>query len=693
MAGDYDVHVGCWTNWSRGQIFGATLTLSRENGNLILSFLSLFVALVCLRIWRILCFGLHLAYSSPVPRDGLHYQRQAVLRTAANPDNGIYTITILIWSWKRRAGRVWVRLLPTLGLAIGCFCAMTLATGYSSRIASTAGTEVLLTGTRCGYTDISLAADNLTTVMEIFVPTQVQEVISADTYARQCYASSATTSSRGLNCGVLVKPQLTPAIVDSNASCPFHPSVCQTTHSNLFLDTGLLDSHEHFGRNTQPEERFQYRRLLHCSPLATTAGYTSVYNQSANDTYIRYHYGSPIPSVDEQRDEYTVQFPRDVSVTYEEMGSNGGDTKNDYTVRFDLAFGHNGSIHPLMSSFSPIPELRRVDADVYLFFLSSSGVIFSQPILDPWYKAATSYSRPLSQLSSLTGNVSIYMQDEPGSPLACAEQHQLCFPGAAPDGGGNGCTPLVSFDDLINGGIAFQAVVHNPARRPGMEWMLKSTIAKALQAFHPIAVLGNAALKARTSITGGHQAPLPSNQWQVEVQHWHSSVMAHLQWQFVQSVTGPRDPRLDSTFRFAETPREKELCGNQKVLVSDSVSFSIFGLSTILIGGSLIVVLSWTMEPLARCVRQRKGSRPPYALLEWNTNGTLQLQRLAFEANGLGTWSWATGSVPVTESGEVLGVLDLSNPRHPKLHGPLSPVSVDVIEVSGHKEGGQERRH
>lgn len=221
-----------------------------------------------------------------------------------------------------------------------------------------------------------------------------------------------------------------------------------------------------------------------------------------------------------------------------------------------------------MSSFSPIPELRSVDADIYLFFLSATGVKFAQPVLDPWYKATTPYSQRLYQLSTLTGNFSVYMQDEPGSPLACVEQHQFCFPGALGD---KDCTPLMSFNDLTEVGY-ISGLINDERRRHSVEWMFNTTISKMLQAFHPIAVLGIQALTARNSITGGHQAPLPANQWQLEIQHWHSSVMAHLQRQFLDAVTGPRDPRLETTFQFAETPTERELCSNQvKTLVSISV--------------------------------------------------------------------------------------------------------------------------
>lgn len=117
----------------------------------------------------------------------------------------------------------------------------------------------------------------------------------------------------------------------------------------------------------------------------------------------------------------------------------------------------------------------------------------------------------------------------------------------------------------------------------------------------------------------------------------------------------------------------------QKVRVSGYISFSIFGLSAILAGGTLIIVLSWVLHPLAVWLRKRKGACP-YALLEWTTNETLQLQRLAYEGHGLGMWSRATKSVPVTQPGEYLGVLDISNPQHPTLHRPASGDEVGVRE-------------
>ncbi len=57
------------------------------------------------------------------------------------------------------------------------------------------------------------------------------------------------------------------------------------------IDSGLIDSHVHLGINTRPEQRFQYRSILHCSPLVT-AGHTTLYNVSDHESYTLYHYGS-----------------------------------------------------------------------------------------------------------------------------------------------------------------------------------------------------------------------------------------------------------------------------------------------------------------------------------------------------------------------------------------------------------------
>lgn len=57
-----------------------------------------------------------------------------------------------------------------------------------------------------------------------------------------------------------------------------------------------------------------------------------------------------------------------------------------------------------------------------------------------------------------------------------------------------------------------------------------------------------------------------------------------------------------------------------------------------------------------------------YQQLEWATNETLRLERMAHEAFGAGSWVGAAEVVPVTtEKGERLGMLDVADETHPRL--------------------------
>lgn len=85
----YQIHLGIWTDWTRGPVLGQTLTLSRNNANLLIAFTASFVVFVGSRIWAIACLSLHRTYSTAEQRDALHHQRQVVLRNSSSSDSGL----------------------------------------------------------------------------------------------------------------------------------------------------------------------------------------------------------------------------------------------------------------------------------------------------------------------------------------------------------------------------------------------------------------------------------------------------------------------------------------------------------------------------------------------------------------------------------------------------------------------------
>lgn len=62
--------------------------------------------------------------------------------------------------------------------------------------------------------------------------------------------------------------------------------------------------------------------------------------------------------------------------------------------------------------------------------------------------------------------------------------------------------------------------------------------------------------------------------------------------------------------------------------------------------------------------------------VEWVTGSTLQLQRVAHENLGLGTWKRTDESTPVTKMGDELGVLDVSDRKHARLVRPDAELST-----------------
>lgn len=159
------VHLGTWINWSRGSVIGATLTLDRTQGNLLIAFTAIFIGIVTDRLWRIACYVFYRSYSTSKPRDTLHHQRQVILRNSDSAASALWAIIQLTWAWYNSTDRPLTRLLPTLSTAVFCVVAFAVAGGYSSQISSALKNEVLLDGTNCGIIDLPSTIDLMSTRM------------------------------------------------------------------------------------------------------------------------------------------------------------------------------------------------------------------------------------------------------------------------------------------------------------------------------------------------------------------------------------------------------------------------------------------------------------------------------------------------------------------------------------------------
>ncbi|KAL9114249.1 MAG: hypothetical protein Q9227_001671 [Pyrenula ochraceoflavens] len=134
---------------------------------------------------------------------------------------------------------------------------------------------------------------------------------------------------------------------------------------------------------------------------------------------------------------------------------------------------------------------------------------------------------------------------------------------------------------------------------------------------------------------------------------------AHQEGANEMSVFYPNET-LHAPFYLADEPASK-------IISTAYTNFSLFWLMFVVVLGLTIILLEFFLETTVLFL-DRHGIIK-YPSLEWFSNNTLQLQRMAHEELGFGTWDGCVGphAIPVTAKGELLAVLNRSNPTHPKL--------------------------
>jgi hypothetical protein len=75
------VRRGLWTDFSRGDIMGMTITTDTRTGTVVVAVLAILSSLATTHLWHIITFALHQIRARGKPEDGLFWQQQAILRT------------------------------------------------------------------------------------------------------------------------------------------------------------------------------------------------------------------------------------------------------------------------------------------------------------------------------------------------------------------------------------------------------------------------------------------------------------------------------------------------------------------------------------------------------------------------------------------------------------------------------------
>ncbi|KAI0102799.1 hypothetical protein GGR51DRAFT_573829 [Nemania sp. FL0031] len=668
----YPVYTGLWTNWSRGSILGPTLTLRRQDADLLIAFTAFFIAIVSSRVWRIICFAFHRHYATPTQQGVMYHQCQAILRNSSNAENGIQLLTRVLWNNRSKKGRA--RLVTTVVVAILCIVAFSAAGGFSSQISTSAGTEVLIKSVNCGHDRPDFRSDDGALP---FLPIVAEAIDNAANYAQQCYSGSTGI----LDCGRFVTKSIA-SNTDTQAKCPFSDSICRLKSANIRVDSGFINSHDDLGLNSPPDERMLARTIFHCAPMKTE-GFSSQLNTDFGNITL-YHYGS-MQLVDEVVDYMTTASSLSSQYSYI-LSKEAVDSYENYHMDTTAVQFKDGEVNIDNSDFIPIDLISRNDADLHIILLSGNGVLFTAPSNDEWYRVSPTASELLLSNANTSDPASesdqVYLPLEPGSPLGCTQQYQFCRKDAQT------CGPLASFHDAVTGAAPLFNTTHNNAIKclanttaaTNFAYLINIIGANSYATLSNIVTqLGPASLASQSTKIQSLQGLLPSNQWQLDVIRWSDIFKASLQAGFLSTAYfNPANTSLLGIRTNFEAPEFLKLCNSQKIRSTSYGSFSLFGLLFTFILGFLIISTSYLLEPISKLLYNRWGYKK-YAHLEWTTNATLQLQRLAHEELGFGTWSKGTDEVPTTKNGELLACLDLTNPVHPLLGSP----SKDDIASEG----------
>jgi hypothetical protein len=313
------------------------------------------------------------------------------------------------------------------------------------------------------------------------------------------------------------------------------------------------------------------------------------------------------------------------------------------------------------TSWQPIPDLDRSDADLSIFFMNQNSVQHTSPVDDPFFAAhrQVRYTPAPGQNANVT---TIYLADDLVRVMGCAEQFQVRNPN-------NGdTTPLTGMYGVLD---ASQRIDLNDQQKAAVSRLLLST---------PDTLMFNSVgsediLKAKDQLQIiTLSSPLPSDQWQIELRGWFETSLAALQDQVIDFVS--KNITNLKGFASVETPSGAlaDACHNQIVRNRGGFqSFSVGGILIILIVGIIVISISFYLD-VAVGKFQRTHHRQEFKAEEWRLDSKYHQQRLAFQGAKLGTWEKENGDVPVTADNEKL-------PR-PRVKYSLVSSSGDVEMVN-----------
>ncbi|KAF2269673.1 hypothetical protein CC78DRAFT_612033 [Lojkania enalia] len=630
------IYVGFWTNWSKGKILGATLTLPSRDGTLLIAFVALFVSWAGNQLWSLLTYLTYQLYASNEPQSTFRRQLRLLLRSHIAVTHFLWRVVKTSWVWRRHTrDSESVLGLPLIVMATLHVAAVTLAGIFSSRIMTTTS-EALIRSTCCGFHDLfifhaqNFTTDELDRASAVHV-TGEKLFEYGNKYVRSCYDPSMPPAPN-MDCYPYVRRQR----IQRNANCTFAKGSCVSP--SIRLDSGYLDSHYDLGINQPEENRISVRRVLQCSVIGAEKYSTDWINYtdlpeispSPMDPLI-------VPGASYKFFSLGMLKSRRMQRPFTFIVANHSTISTSYyTQAYSASSKGQGFL-----GFDPIGDLQKDDADVSLRVLQSSAS-YVGPVHDPWFKATRQYPH---------GNNTFYLADDVATVLGCIEQYQFC--------NATKCTslgPLPPVGQPVSENQSVISVLNYNSIQAATYNLLWKIMAITRTEYFTMN-LQDSLLLARDHLLGQStlSTQLPDNQWETEVQMVYNMSLSlmtmiasfHADMPDVQIT---RTKTLRQYVTRENTSEALNLCSNQKTTTQAYYSFSVFGLIVSFVGGLFVILLSHLIPSRVSKYRAKYSSQTS-ALVQarengWKADDILVLDSIALEAHGVGSWTVKDG-VPI----------------------------------------------
>lgn len=226
----------------------------------------------------------------------------------------------------------------------------------------------------------------------------------------------------------------------------------------------------------------------------------------------------------------------------------------------------NGTVWVDQSEFIPIPQLMAPDADLFMVYLLSDGVIYFDKTNDPWYRGIVQLDNAIT--SSEGGDRNVYLSDEAASPMGCAVRHQFCNYNKTCGSLGSFADALSSVANLFHFPLEY---VYSYGTEPIEGWdatrsrfeVFHASLSSSASLEDLLRGLGPFSLLSLDHMFQGIMWPLPDNQWQLDVIYWFEMILASIQASYVNAALGPTDDALMPYFLRPGNEHQWQMCKSQ----------------------------------------------------------------------------------------------------------------------------------